>query len=149
MSGQEQLAYDLYAASFSESSPDAKFVTLMMAVETLINPSPRRDEARAHVNALIAATQKSGLRKPEIDSMLGSLRWLRNESITQAGKKLASQLGDRSYMEATAPKFFTKCYSLRSALLHGHEPRPSRDDVGAYAASLSHFVADLLSLEIT
>lgn len=38
MADRDQLAYDLYSASFSETSADARFVLLMMAAETLIDP---------------------------------------------------------------------------------------------------------------
>jgi hypothetical protein len=34
----EQTAYELYSSSFSTASSDARFIVLMMAVETLINP---------------------------------------------------------------------------------------------------------------
>ncbi|MEV5301297.1 hypothetical protein [Amycolatopsis methanolica] len=33
----QRLAYDLYAASFSESNADARFMMLMMALEALID----------------------------------------------------------------------------------------------------------------
>ncbi len=41
MSERESLAYDLYSASFSTDSPDARFALLMMALETIIEPEPR------------------------------------------------------------------------------------------------------------
>lgn len=37
---QQRLAYDLYSASFSQPSADARFVMLAMALETLIAPVP-------------------------------------------------------------------------------------------------------------
>ena len=54
----------------------------------------------------------------------GTLRFLYKESIRQAGKRLASTLGDRSYMGEKPAVFFTRCYDLRSALAHGDYPRP-------------------------
>lgn len=149
MSAAEALAYDLYAASFSESSADARFMLLMMAVETLIDTRPREDRIREHVDSLIAATRRSELPDPEVASIVGSLGWLRDESIGQAGRRLAAKLGDRRYMDEqeSAVQFFTECYQLRSTLVHGHEPRPSRDRVGTRAATLERFVADLLSLD--
>jgi hypothetical protein len=149
MTGQEQLAYDLYAASPAGGSPDARFVMLMMAVETLIDSTPRTNVVRAHVKRLIAETKQAGLPKSEAASLTGSLEHMLSESIGQAGRKLAAKLGDRRYMDGTESpvKFFTKCYDLRSALVHGHDPRPSRETVGGRAATLERFVADLLSLE--
>lgn len=150
MSDAEQLAYDLYAASFAESSSDARFVMLMMALETLIAPEARVEAVRAHVDALICSTRESSLPDNEIASIVGSLEWLTDESIGQAGRKLARRLGDRLFMDdAESPsQFFTRCYTLRSALVHGSNPRPSKETVERRAANLELFVSELLSLDL-
>jgi len=150
MTASERLGYDLFAASSNEGSADARFVMLMMAVETLIDPRPRTTAVRAHVDALIEATENAEISKSEVQSIVGTLRWVQEESIGQAGRKLAARLGTRTYMNgAESPaRFFTQCYELRSALVHGRYPRPSRAEIGDRAASLERFVADLLSLEI-
>jgi hypothetical protein len=148
MSAPELLAFDLFSASFSAESADARFVLLMMAVETLIEPQPRAGPVVAHVDALITATQQSGLPKNEIESLSGSLQWLRSESIGQAGRKLAARLGDRLYADQSPPAFFSKCYELRSSLVHGAYPRPSWSEVGQRAAALELFVRDLLSIDL-
>lgn len=150
MSSRERLSYDLFAASTNESSADARFVMLMMAVETLIDPAPRDLAVRSHVEDLIETTRSASLPKSEIQSVVGTLDWLRQESIGQAGRKLAATLGDRKYMDGSesSTQFFTRCYDLRSALVHGYDPRPSRETVGDRSASLERFVADLLSLEM-
>lgn len=150
MQGAERLAFDLYAASFFESSPEARLAMLMMAIETLIEPATRSEPVREHVEGLIAATRAAGLDRTEADSIVGSLQWLRDESISQAGRKLASQLGDRRYLNGSEPpaRFFTKCYALRSRLFHGHDPRPTRDEVSDRARELAKFVGDLLSLDL-
>jgi hypothetical protein len=150
MSSSERLSYDLFAASSREFSVDARFVMLMMAVETLIHCEPRTESVRQHVKSLITTTRQSDIPKAEKDSIVGNLNWLLDESIGQAGKKLASKLGDRTYMEGTETpeKFFSRCYNLRSALVHGSHPRPSREEVGDRTAPLERFVGDLLSLKI-
>lgn len=58
MTDRERLAYDLYSASFSQPSADARFVMLMMAVETLIEPEPRSPDAAHHVERLIRDTRE-------------------------------------------------------------------------------------------
>jgi hypothetical protein len=148
MPERDQLAYDLYSAGTTESSADARFALLMMAVETMLDLEPRSDQVRTHVDRLIAETSASGLPKNEIQSIVGSLRWLCDESISQAGRKLASQLGDREYMGEPPKKFFTNSYTLRSRLFHGEYPRPDRSEVDARAGSLELFVRDLLSLDL-
>ena len=148
MSPTQRLAYDLFSASFSETTADARFTMLMMALETLIEQEPRAAEAITHVERLIAETSASDLPHAEADSIVGALKALRKESIGQAGRRLAASLGNRTYMEETPGTFFTRCYSLRSDLVHGAYPRPDPGDVGTRAAHLEMFVGHLLSLEL-
>lgn len=149
MTRAEKLAYDLYAASFFERVPEARFMMLMMAVETMIDPKPRSAQVRGHIDGLITTTRESSLPKTEIESIVSSVQWLQDESIGQAGRKLASRLGGRRYLDEpnseSATQFFTRCYTLRSRLVHGSNPRPSAEEVGLRAAHLEHFVANLLS----
>lgn len=148
MTDRERLAYDLYSASFSQPSADARFVMLMMAVETLIEPEPRSPDAAHHVERLIRDTRESKLSSSEIDSIVGTLNLLYAESIGQAGRRLARQLGNRRYMDESPTKFFTRCYDMRSRLVHGLDPRPSRGDVDKRAAELERFTSHLLSIEL-
>lgn len=142
---QEALAYSLFSASFSQPQEDARFMMLMMATETLINLQPRPPEVQAHVAHLIALTRQTDLPANERQSILGTLKWLYDESINQGGRRLARKLGSRLYADELPEKFFTSCYSIRSGLAHGHHPRPS---VEGRVAALETFVADLLSAEL-
>lgn len=143
---EDRLAFDLFSASFSEPSADARLLMLMMAVETLLDPSPRSEHAQQHITELIRLTNDSlMLTEKEKESLTGSLQWLYNESISQAGRKLASRLDGRSYLNMKAKNFFNYCYDLRSKLVHGNVPRPTRAEVGLAAANLESFVGDLLS----
>lgn len=154
MSPQEEMAYALYSASFNETNADARFVMLMMAVETLLPETQRAAAVLEHVEHLIEVTEKADLPAPDKRSLIGSLKWLRLESVNRSGRNLAASLGDRTYMESSsaaaesATKFFTRCYEMRSSLVHGHYPRPTRQDVGFRAASLERFVGDLLAGEL-
>lgn len=88
------------------------------------------------------------LKDDEIRSIDGTLQYLRNASIGQAGRKLASRLGARTYAGKNPESFFSECYDLRSALVHGGHPRPSRSEVDHLAAPLESFVGDLLGIEL-
>jgi hypothetical protein len=149
-SDRESLAYDLYAASFFQKGPDARYLMLMAALEALIEPRPRPTTCIEHVERVIKLTREAQLPEPEIRSMVGTLEWLKEESIGQAGRRLATQLGERRYMDGkeTPVQFFTRCYTLRSNLVHGHVPRPAESDVGSRAASLEVFVGHLISGEL-
>lgn len=145
MSAKEELAFDLYSASFFERSADARFLMLMMALETLIEQEPRGETVAAHVARLVVATKEADdIPQTERESLIGSLRGLEQESVGQAGRRLAESLGEREYMGEAPRSFFNRCYELRSALVHGHYPRPEAGEVGTRAANLEGFVGDLL-----
>jgi hypothetical protein len=147
---RQQLAYDLYSASFFEHNADTRFLTLMMALETLIEQHPRSEAAVGHLRALIDQTRASGMPAAEVTSLVGSLEELAaRESVGSAGRRLARKLGDTEYAPGESPpKFFTECYALRSALVHGEYPRPERGEVGSRAAALESFVGDLLGFPL-
>jgi len=143
---EHRLAYDLFSASFFQPTADSRLLMLMMGVETLLKFEPRSENAQKHVHNLIRITNDSTtLTIQEKNSMIGSLKWLLNESISQAGQKLASSLGSQKYLEMEPPKFFKYCYNLRSKLVHGSIPPPSDEEVGTAAANLESFLGDILS----
>ncbi|MCI5122556.1 MAG: hypothetical protein D3908_15480 [Candidatus Electrothrix sp. AUS4] len=100
------------------------------------------------MDMLIESTKNChALKKEDADSMVGALRWLKQESIRQAGKRLvAERLGDRMYADMNATKYFSECYDLRSSLVHGgtHD----RKKLNKLASHLPHFVSDLLTIPI-
>ena len=146
LSDREQLSFSLFNASFFQPSADSRFILLVMAIEALIEPKQRSPEAQDHAEELIAKTQQAKLPSTEKDSMLGSLRWLLQESINQAGKRLvAARLGDREYGEMPASKFFSHAYQLRSNLVHGNLPYPTFEQIGSICGPLEVFVSDLLT----
>jgi hypothetical protein len=142
----ERLAFDLYSASFFESSADARFVMLMMALETLTTQGPRSPAVIEHVETLRTATETSGLEAKEKQSIISSLNWLRIESLTSAGTRLVTErLDGRRYAGEPVATFFKRSYELRHKLVHGHHPRPSRADVDMRAAELERCVGDLIA----
>jgi hypothetical protein len=147
LSARERLSFELFNASFFQTSADTRFIMLVMAIEALIEPVHRSKEATDHVDSLIEATKNSLLiTDKDRRSILGSLRWLRYESINQAGKRLAQeQLGVRLYDGKSAPSFFSDCYNLRSRLVHGQYPPPTQHEIGNASTQLEGFVSDLLT----
>ncbi|MGC5165573.1 hypothetical protein [Luteimicrobium sp. DT211] len=142
---RRRLAFAVYSSSFSVTEPDARFLVLMAALEALIEPKQRPSEVVDHVDALIASTKASNLPDAEKASLVRSLNWLRVQSIGQAGRELASTLGEKVYDGRKPAAFFKRCYSTRSDLIHGNIPLPERQDVDRMAAILQRFVGDLLS----
>jgi hypothetical protein len=146
LSDREAVAFSLFNASFFRQSADSRFLLLMMAVESLLDLRPRSDAARTHVDSLLAQTRTAVMPDDE-RAMLGSLEWLTKESISQAGRSLSVQrLGGRVYRDLSAPRFFTHCYGLRSALVHGRIPYPTFDEIASTVGQLEVYVADLLTV---
>lgn len=146
LGGRQRLEFDLYSGSFFQPSADARLLMLAMAVETMLELRSRSDAAIAHVKSMIESTYaNTDLRRADQESLAGSLKWLMDESIGQAGRKLATTLEPRTNMGKSPTTFFTACYSMRSALVHGSIPRPDRDAVDLIAAHLEVFVGDLLA----
>ncbi|HDH26205.1 MAG TPA: hypothetical protein ENH00_08445 [Actinobacteria bacterium] len=148
LDAESQLAYELFSASFFTTYSDARFLLLMMAIETLLSPSERDDRVQALVDEFILLLDQTDVGSSEAESLRGSLSQMRTESIGQAGRELARTLGDRRYMDMNSESFFSKSYNLRSKLVHGHSPRPGRDVIESCAAELERFAADLISLSI-
>jgi len=149
LSDQQRLAFDLFGTSFFQKSIDAHFLMLMVAVETLLEQDMRSKEVQEHVKQLIHLTKVSSIMSSdEKDSLIGSLQSLNKESIGQAGRKLVKCLGNRKYGGQKPHTFFTTCYEIRSKLVHGHVPRPTRDDIASICSSSESFVGDLISYQL-
>lgn len=140
----DRLAFEVYAASFYQPSADARLLLAIMAVESLIEPLPRPPAVQEFVDDMMRQVRDSGLPKDQISSLIGSMKWLRNESIGQAGRRVVSVLGERKYHGMSPAKFFTKCYELRSALVHGDQTRPNLQEVDVHASVLQSMVGELL-----
>ena len=145
---KETLALDLFNASFFQQTVDSRFVVLVMAIEALLDPRPRSAAAVTEVESMMKATLESqSLTPDEKKSLLGSLKWLKSESINQAGRRVAAdRLGARRCTwTRKSPTFFSYCYSIRSRLVHGENPLPTQEEVGSAVGQLEVFVSDLPS----
>lgn len=140
------LAFEMYSASadMPDQNPDARFLMLMIAVESLIEQG-RKPTAQVDALASLNEHLKTlGLGKADSEVLRQALKSLEDESIGAAGRRLADSLGVRVYGGLTPRKFFTKCYEARSNLVHGRTDRPSIEEVGALIGPLPSFVRDLI-----
>lgn len=149
LTDKQSVAFELFSASHFELSPRSRFITLVMAIEALMQPLDREKEAQEHVTALIDLTANSGLSSDEKQSLEDSLRWLYKESIGNTGRKMANRLsGKEQYAGKNAAAFFTKCYSFRSQLMHKGTITDGNINLDAWLGELERFVADLLNASI-
>lgn len=145
LTDKELLAFELYSSSHFESSARARFLTLVMAIETLLKPKPKSTAAQKLVEHFRQMTNDSKLEVSERESLLGSLHWLHDESISKTGRDLVEQhLQGRSYSRKEAKDFFTHCYNLRSELVHEGRFKDKTTNIGTLVAELEKMVADLL-----
>lgn len=135
----------LFSASLFNGGVQGRFLLLVMAVEALMQPTERSEAARDHVQRLIDETEQADLPPEEKASVVNSLHFLKRESINQTGRRLARSLPvGRLYAGVAPEKFFTRCYGLRSRLVHDGKVENERETLGGVVAPLSDFVADLL-----
>jgi hypothetical protein len=139
------LAAELYCASFFDVSFRSRLITLVTAIEALLEPAPRSPDVQ-----MIVSTMETMVRQTDIDqsikeAMIGSLQWLRQDSIGQAGRDLCMHfLGSTQYFGMVASRFFSYCYELRSQILHFGKPIEDAVDLLAVSNTCQAFVADLL-----
>ena len=140
LSEKETLAFELYNMSYFESTPRARFLTLVICIEVLCDQVKRNPESLDLVEQFISLTMDSGLPKKEIVSLKGSLERLKNISISQSGKNLVQrQLGDVSYGGKIAKQFFQHCYDIRSIMVHD-----GKAEFKHLISELDRMVSDLL-----
>lgn len=147
-SDREMLSLALFNGSLFQPDADGRFITLMMAIEALLEPIERSPEARGVVANFLTCVKDSELSSEEKSSMIGSLNWLMMESITKTGQRLAEKrLPGRSYNGIVPSKFFSRCYGIRSKLVHGDAPLTGLTAIEENVATLEVFVADLLTVD--
>jgi hypothetical protein len=142
---KERIAVDLFNASFFEPSADTRLITLVMAVEALLEPALRPDESVALVDSFIETVRVSSLSDLERTSLIGTLRFLRKQSIRSTARQLCQdRLPGNTYEGRGAAQYFLQCYDLRSTLVHGGDTRVTKDAAGTMAAQSEVLVSDLI-----
>ncbi len=142
---KQELAIELYSASQFELSVRNRFLTLVMAVEALLEPKDRPQDVKRYVNSFVDHIEQSCLPTNEKQSIVRSLNWLYQDSIGRTGKLLAERLlKGKKYNIKSPCIFFRDCYSLRSQLVHYGKFSDKTVDIGHIVSELSRFVSDLL-----
>jgi len=94
---------------------------------------------------ILGSTKTSDLEKHEKKSILGTLKYLKKESLTQSLRKMASvYLPDKEYGGLSSEKFIKKCYDARSKLVHEGKVDESKHNIGLLAARLELYMRNRL-----
>jgi hypothetical protein len=145
---KQELATELYCAAGFDTPFRSRFLTLMTALESLLEYQPRSAAVISLVTSMEEAVSSSTVAPHEKKSLLSSLTWLHDESIGQAGRRTADALLVGQTYESRKPgKYFSDCYELRSRLVHSGQVAADVDLLNV-ANSLQRFVGDLLHASI-
>jgi hypothetical protein len=145
LSNKQRVGAELFCASFFDAVFRSRFITLVTAVEALLDPDPRSATVQGLIDGAVAAANLADLPNPDRDSLLGGLTRLRSESIGRAGRRLADALlAGRTYDALTPGAFFARCYRIRSQTVHTGAPEDPEVDFLALANVCQQFVGDLL-----
>lgn len=149
LTDKESVVFELFSASQFELSTRSRFITLVMAIEALLRPKDREKQVQKYVARLIDFTANSDLPDSEKKSLIGSLKWLNQESIGKTGRRLATKLlGSEKYADRTPAALFTKCYTFRSQLMHNGTLSDGKTHLDSWVGEIERFVADLLKASI-
>jgi hypothetical protein len=116
LSAKQELAGEILSASYFDASDRSRFVTLITAVEALLDPQPRPAAAQQVVAKMMQIVEEGIVDDGTRAAMSGSLQWLKRESIGQAGRALADRLllgrvYGHSRQRGSSP-FATNCEAL-------------------------------------
>lgn len=140
------LAYDLLSAAATMPSADATLLTLVNAIEALIDQGQQSVGVLRTVDHLLQEVAASNLPRPERDALASRVRELKRESIRQAGLRLVRTLAPRTYNGMAPDRFFDFVYGLRSNLTHG--THPALAEVQNAISELTKLARDLVDLSL-
>lgn len=127
LSRRNLIAYELYASSRFESSSRARFLLLVMAVESLAIQKERPPEERVLIAEFVEKVAASDLSEIRRTTLSDGLRILLNASIGESCRNLIDlALKDGVVKDHAAGTHFRNCYRIRSQIVHsGKTPSPS------------------------
>jgi len=136
---------EIYSASFFDVSPRSRFITLVTAVEALLDPARRPESVQTLVTEMEGVTRTSAVDDSTKEAIVSSLQWLREESIGQSGRAMARRfLPHQRYDGRSSWTFFTQCYHLRSQIVHHGTVGDPSIDILSLANTMETFVSELL-----
>jgi hypothetical protein len=138
----QEIAYELFnTAQFVSSSADARFLLLFMSLEALIEQQQRPTEVGRLVDQYVElAEAREDLPDGDRRSIIGSLRWLRQESIRQAGLRFCAELGDIDVDGWKPRDLYNECYDVRNGLTHPVGELPTWNEVSNLVGPLHRLV---------
>lgn len=142
---KQLLASEIYTSSFFDVSPRSRFITLVTAIEALLDPLKRPEGVESLVEEYKVKAKQLKIADSERNSIINGLDRLKYQSIGQAGRTLTRRLIPNEIFNGyKSVDFFTRSYDLRSQLLHDGKIADSRVDILQFANAMASFVPQLL-----
>lgn len=108
-----RLAIEVFNSSPFESTPRARFLSLITCIEVLAVRAPRDSESLAVIDKIVASIEESKLGIEESQKLRAGVEGLRRESIRSACDRLVSAHGTGGDLGT-----WSRAYSLRHRLVH-------------------------------
>jgi len=143
---KRRIACELFLSSYFYQSITTRFIILIIAIESLLEPKYRADSTKKFLHKIIRRFKReNSIIKSDKDSIINVLYNLKKESIGKTGKDFATfVLGQNKYLDLTPAQFFKRCYDLRGKIVHRGITTKDRVEVKALIGNLENFVSDLL-----
>ena len=141
------LAMELITASIFETTHRTRFLTLVLAVESILEIDERPEDVQELVEKIIEITGNSGVDHATKKSIIGSLKLLKKESTSRSLRKQSLRyLRDKEYGGLNSERFIKKCYEARSQLVHTGKVNEEKYNINTLAANLEMYLKDLISV---
>ncbi|MGO9570146.1 MAG: hypothetical protein ACLP5H_21665 [Desulfomonilaceae bacterium] len=145
LSDKQKVAGELYCASFFDEVFRSRFITLVTAVEALLDAQQRDCAVQTFVDQAKMSVQKLDIEAATKEALTSGLERLRQNSIGQTGREMSDQLlAGHLYGGLTPGKFFNMCYRIRNDTVHRGAPKDGEVDFLDLANNCQKFVGDLL-----
>jgi len=140
------IALSLYSAHYTESSPNARFLALVMALEAIADATLKPPSVldiltrwRGELDELLAVSEQGSEEAIALDALRRELTFRRDDSLRSQIRKLVSNTLHADPDVAETAREAVRIYDVRSSLVHDGEVAPGALEQATQAArSLVH-----------
>lgn len=111
--------FDILNISVSETSAKVRFLTTYLAMEQVIEKNMRSNDACKLIDQFISITKKSDISKPEKDSLVGTLGFLKEQSFSSAFSSFSKLItSPKEIYNRPVETFVSECIFIRNKIAH-------------------------------
>lgn|GEM_PF-1738212 len=136
VTARSQLALELFSAARFEVSLRARFLILVSAIESITDRLPRAQDALDLISQMESLFNSTKINDADRGQMRGTFKDLKLRSIAGSSKDMIEQ-----YCGKDKAKFFSKCYTARSDLVHTGR---TNFDLGGHIQQLEELTSEAI-----